>query len=498
MLHSKMNDSEKLMAVKKAYAGIILGIAKEAAARVKAAERRASRFQEELAESKEESLRLLMRLKQMYDAKLSEAEITSAWQQERIADLETRFQEAKNSAKELKEELKDAQDKSEIERSHKSHQVSQAHTIGDTVKLEEVLGGNICHSKGQSQSDSQTAHEVSGMNISSDKVSMEGNCSCKGRALNDDCCVHNRSSFVPVMRGKEAKLKGYRRSPRVQALEKNSSGQLSFSGQEENVEHGTFGGGREGRVSAAVSNLPVDKKYGRKRAPSALKVTKENYNEVIKAVVRKRKRTPGCRRKNTSWGKQHDPTLTMQQATDIFSFGTSKESHPACRLYSPSEATEVTEKSDALVASKDAELVKSGNMVDAANRSKTPKESEIIRQGNGEVRQLNVLSTASDQDKIKDLSNSDLKASGVNNGISDRPVENKLLKFTFTRRKKETSCSPNGTFCGADITPKKKGRTHDHSLKLENSAPMGEISQDRQELVQVAEQLMSLSKGKWN
>lgn len=188
----------------------------------------------------------------------------------------------------------------------------------------------------------------------------------------------------------------------------------------------------------------------------------------------------------------------MQQPTDIFSFGTSKESHPACRLYSPSEATEVTEKSDALVASKDAELVKSGNLVDAANRSKTPKESEIIRQGNGEVRQLNVLSTASDQDKIKDLSNLDLKASGVNNGISDRPVENKLLKFTFTRRKKETSCSPNDTFCGADITPKKKGRTNDHSLKLENSAPMGEISQDRQELVQVAEQLMSLSKGKWN
>ncbi|KAK3406750.1 hypothetical protein EUGRSUZ_K02895 [Eucalyptus grandis] len=428
MLHSKMNDSEKLMAVKKAYAGIILGIAKEAAARVKAAERRASRLQAELAESKEESLRLLMRLKQMYAAKLSEAEITSAWQQERIADLETRFQEAKNSAKDVREELKDTQDKSEIERSHKSHQVSQAHTIGDTVKLEEVLGGNICdtsHSKGQSQSDSQTA-QVSGMNIS--------------------------SSFVPVMRGKEAKLKGYRHSPRVQALEKNSSAQLSFSGQEKNVEHGTFSGGREGRVSATVSNLPVDKK--------------------------KRKRTPGCRRKNTSWGKQHDPTLTMQQATDIFSFGTSKESHPACRLYSPSEATEVTEKSDALVASKDA--------------------SEIIRQGNGEVRQLNVLSTASDQDKIKDLSNLDLKASGVNNGISDRPVENKLLKFTFTRRKKETLCSPNGTFCGADITPKKKGRTNDHSLKLENSAPMGEISQDRQELVQVAEQLMSLSKGKWN
>lgn len=54
----------------------------------------------------------------------------------------------------------------------------------------------------------------------------------------------------------------------------------------------------------------------------------------------------------------------------FLSFGTSKESHPPCRPYSPSEAIEVTEKSDALVTSKNAKLVKFGIMVDAANRSK--------------------------------------------------------------------------------------------------------------------------------
>ncbi|KAF8006006.1 hypothetical protein BT93_K0325 [Corymbia citriodora subsp. variegata] len=460
-----MNDFEKLMALKKAYAEIIVGMAKEASARVMAAERRASQFQEELFDSKEQAMRLLLRLKQMCDAKLSEAETTSAWQQERIEELEARLQEAENTVKGLREELKEAQDKLENERTHKSHQVSETHTIGDTVKPEEALGGNRCdtsHSIGQSPSDSQTAFKVS------------------------------------EKRGKEAKLRRNKRSRKVRAIEKNSSAQPSFSGQEENVEHGTYGGAREGKVSAVVSNLLVDKRHGRKREPSVLKVMKADCNEVMKTVARKRKRTPRCRTKNTSWGKQHDWLWIKQRATDVFSFGASMESHPPCRLNSPSEATEVTEKSDALVIRKDAELVKSGIMVDATNRSKAPKESEIIRQGSGGIQHLNVSSATSGQDKIIDLPNSDLKASSANDGISGSPVENKFLKFTFSRRKKETSSHPNGTFRGADITPKKKGQTHDRSLKPENSALTCELSQDRQQLVQVAEQLMSLSKGKWN
>ncbi|XP_056170436.1 uncharacterized protein LOC115692096 isoform X2 [Syzygium oleosum] len=491
----------KLMALKQAYAEIILGMAKEAAGRVMAAERRATQFQEELFSSKGEALRLLLRLKQMCDAKLSEAETTSAWQQERIEELEAQLQESENTVKELREELNKARDELENERTHKSHQVSKTLTIGDTVKPEEVLGGNrrnTSRSIGQSQSDSQTADEVSGMNISSNKVSGGSNCSCKGQALKNYCRVHNRNFSVTVMRGKGPKLRRNKGTRTVRAFEKNSSAQLSFSGQEENVEHRTYSRGREGKVSAAVSNLSVDKNYGRKREPSALKMIKADCNEVSKTVTRKRKRTPGCRIKNTSWGKLLDQTFTKQRATDVFSFGTSKESHPPRRLHSPSEATEVMEKSGALVTLKDAELVKPGIMVDATNRSKRPKESENIRQGNGGVQHINVLAATSDQDKINDLSNADLKASSVSDGISGRPLENKLLKFTFTRRKKETLCSPNGTFCGADITSKPKEQKLDHSLKMENSALTCETSQDSQQLVQIAEQLISLARNKWD
>lgn len=61
---------QKLTALKKAYADIILNTAKEAAARIMVSERKATRFQQELASTKEESLRMLLRLKQMLDSKV--------------------------------------------------------------------------------------------------------------------------------------------------------------------------------------------------------------------------------------------------------------------------------------------------------------------------------------------------------------------------------------------------------------------------------------------
>lgn len=61
---------QKLTALKKAYADIILNTAKEAAARIMVSERKATRFQQELASTKDEALRMLLRLKQMLDSKV--------------------------------------------------------------------------------------------------------------------------------------------------------------------------------------------------------------------------------------------------------------------------------------------------------------------------------------------------------------------------------------------------------------------------------------------
>lgn len=62
--------SKKMVALKRAYAEIILNTAKEAAARVMASERRALRCQHDLNAAKDEALQLLIRLKKMIDAKV--------------------------------------------------------------------------------------------------------------------------------------------------------------------------------------------------------------------------------------------------------------------------------------------------------------------------------------------------------------------------------------------------------------------------------------------
>lgn len=59
---------QKATALKKAYAEMILNTAKEAAARVMVSDRKTARFHHDLCGTKDEALRLLVRLKQMIDA----------------------------------------------------------------------------------------------------------------------------------------------------------------------------------------------------------------------------------------------------------------------------------------------------------------------------------------------------------------------------------------------------------------------------------------------
>ncbi|XP_073226819.1 uncharacterized protein [Cicer arietinum] len=104
-----MDDSEKLTALKKAYADIILNTAKEAAARIMVSERKSTRFQQELASTKDEALRMLLRLKQMLDSKVKEAELTSLSQQKKIDELEAQLQEAEEIVRDLRAELRETQ-----------------------------------------------------------------------------------------------------------------------------------------------------------------------------------------------------------------------------------------------------------------------------------------------------------------------------------------------------------------------------------------------------
>ncbi|KAM3363899.1 hypothetical protein P3S68_018753 [Capsicum galapagoense] len=93
--------------VKKAYAEIILNMAKEAAARVMRSEKKALKFQQDLQYTKEEAVRMLLRLKLMIDTKTTEAENLSQNQQRRIDELEAQLNEAEGLIIDLRAELHD-------------------------------------------------------------------------------------------------------------------------------------------------------------------------------------------------------------------------------------------------------------------------------------------------------------------------------------------------------------------------------------------------------
>ncbi|CAH2036898.1 unnamed protein product [Thlaspi arvense] len=103
-----MTDPEKLTALKKAYADTILNTAKEAAARVMISDKKARGYQQELGAVRDEALRTCLRLKQMYDSKVKEAEMISLKKQQKIEELEAQLGEAEDIVGELRMELRES------------------------------------------------------------------------------------------------------------------------------------------------------------------------------------------------------------------------------------------------------------------------------------------------------------------------------------------------------------------------------------------------------
>ncbi|KAG7559087.1 hypothetical protein ISN45_Aa05g006950 [Arabidopsis thaliana x Arabidopsis arenosa] len=132
-------ESDKTTALKKAYAEMILNTAKESAARVIVSERKSARFHHDLHGTKEEALRLLVRLKLMIDAKTIEAEITSSNQQRQIDVLEAQLQEAEDIITDLRSELRWVRDK--LEKARNVVNMEQ-----ETISAPEVVVGNVYQS----------------------------------------------------------------------------------------------------------------------------------------------------------------------------------------------------------------------------------------------------------------------------------------------------------------------------------------------------------------
>lgn len=99
-------ESQILSALKQAAMDIIEHLGKEAAMRVLVAERKAAFFEQELINTKQEALAMLLRLKNSMDSQITEAERACLIERRRTQEMESKLVTSQDTVKKLKAELK--------------------------------------------------------------------------------------------------------------------------------------------------------------------------------------------------------------------------------------------------------------------------------------------------------------------------------------------------------------------------------------------------------
>ncbi|KAI9086563.1 hypothetical protein K1719_031647 [Acacia pycnantha] len=527
-----MENSEKLTALKKAYADIILNTAKEAAARVMASERKAVRLQRELLSTKEESLRMLLRLKQMLDSKVREAETTSCSQKTKIDELEAQLQEAEEIVRDLREELREVHAALEEVKTNTMHPLAKRNIEDEATAEENIVINNQLdpHRSLYYAPDSQF-----------ESVSTDDTKDSIGNGSNE--------SFI---RRKAPELYQNGCTQRIHASERSLfGGNFSLSGNTDDVQNETLmmGNGDSGEGKGALTTDTKNDVISEAEKRDALKVASADANLVKLQFCKKKRRSkhfgiqkgtlkeevlakvPICRKKRRIKRRKHlqsgfsESDQVKETKASYFSFTNSslyasvtndpsnENSSKVCEneaqndMMSPSAEvpTETTLMSKQSASQNDAEkekgLIKSGCSWDEMKDDKELlHESYSMGQESLSIERLKIPACRANVEAANELSDKlDLKASDLDDKVSCQPVNNRLLKYTFQRKRKKDSQSSPDVDCSLEESSLKKKceeKLNGH-VKPQKSCSITESTRDSRRLAQVAHQLISLSEKKW-
>ncbi|XP_059299942.1 uncharacterized protein LOC132052431 isoform X1 [Lycium ferocissimum] len=217
-METEMDVDERLTALKKASADIILNTKKEEAARIMMWEQKAQCFEKELHVVKEKGLLRLMRLKQIMDAKIIEAEMTSLSQQKKIEELEAQLEEAEDIVSDLRVELREVE--AELERVGSEEKEGKQSQDLDTTNPGELTKVNAVVLPPESQGDSVT---TSNTEVNSMNQKIEGYHSCHTKINTGNCYV--ASADLPSISLKDEVPELYQNghTQRIHAAEGNPS-----------------------------------------------------------------------------------------------------------------------------------------------------------------------------------------------------------------------------------------------------------------------------------
>ncbi|KAL8098011.1 uncharacterized protein LOC141684231 [Apium graveolens] len=458
-----MESDQRLVALKRAYADIILNTSKEAAARVMASERKSQLLEHELRVTKEEAIQMMLRLKKMMDDKISEAKKTFQNQQEKIDVLEAQLQEAEDIVNELRQELRDVQAKIEkVTRNDGQH--LDKHETATSVVAFEVNRQYI------SQSISSPLQSQKNPVVASEKEKSDLN----QRTEYPKCpsqLIHIRNLYgtkpeLPsiILRSKKHNIYRNGFTQRIQACERNvMDGELPLLRQPSGICSEGKEEEKTDKSTCKTTNVGADKMINTGSKEAMHKDIKMRCGHEVQAMERipeKINTTPEYR--------QNKSTLRVKNPDKLFMnvYGTYGNPNPISVKNSaqPDQNPSLT----ALKISSDKgmetqpECAETDDMNADYNKGQFPVgiSVPIVREAIP-AEKSDIQVSKENLEKINEpVIPSELKTTDAINGCPSLPVEKKVVRYTFQRKRKRgtvnISNGTNGNVSDENKTPERK------------------------------------------
>lgn len=536
------DQAQKMVALKKAYANIILNTAKEAAARIMASERRAVQFQRELTSTKDEALRMLVRLKQMIDAKTAEAEMTSLNNQRKIEELEAQLNEAEDVITDLRAELKQVW--LELEKTKNTqNQLLEEQIEKQVASVEESAKQDLTLPIPILECEFVTPCDVKNVPLNQNILDDEY---CNAMKQTEPCCISNLEDYCAynsnlaslIMRGKEPELYKNGCTQRIRALEGKLLNDKLLTQDEQNGHFGVNGGfvikdsdkevAKFSTLSSSTKKMKIKKhveRHGIQKGktfsylrscftPCCKRHIDEDYKSdkvacslpsIKSCTINKSRRTKRCRpvRMKSPVHECCKPSFTLMQCSSVLNNDKccededEKKPVPHLTDMEPVHGSS-SDKLNIRVSSK------FGFMQETAEMDKESLDACILETlaGGDEMKLANQIGNMEAEVVDVSCANTDLedtKACEENNESSGQADDKKLLKYTFCRkRKKESLDNPEEKTNSEKSTVKRRvDKKQNGACEPQKSSLMDESARDSRRLAQVAHQLISLSAKRW-
>ncbi|TKY50325.1 hypothetical protein E2542_SST27785 [Spatholobus suberectus] len=530
----QQHQSHEMVALKKAYADVILNTVKEAAGRVMASERRAVMFQQELASAKEEALHMLLRLKQTMDAKKAEAEMASLEQQRKIEVLEAQLNEAEDVITDLRAELKHLY--LELEKSRNNQvQPLNGQNVKQVASFQESAKSETLVSSPNEELECVTSCGVMNNLVT---VNVLDNKCCNSEKQTEQLCISNLedyyghdSDFASIItRSKEPELcrNGY--TQRICALEGNlvdekllmqdvhnqhCGKKLGFIAKDSNGQVAKFSALTEKmEIKNHVKRHKIPKRkifsYYRSRFLSSCKMhingnCKSNKvvcslpsikHSAISKWKRKKRRHRHVVGLKFSAFRSCKPSFVLKQCSSVCDNGKCCEDEYGANTKPVPPLTDVEPVHGSTGVTESVQAVNKFEPVEKA----IEKDNELLSLEGSAAE--NLTGPSSDMKvEVSDIpsTNTDLedaKAFEENDGSSSQIDDSRLLKYTFQRkRKKESFGNADQNMDSEKSTVKRRVEDKQNgALEPQKSSMIEGTSTDNRHLAQVAPcRLISLS-----